>query len=736
MSARTDLVLVGGGHAHVQVLRRWVMQPPAGVRLTVVLDRPEAVYSGMVPGLVAGDYPHHELEIDVVPLARRAGARIILAAATAIDPVARRIAIEGRPAIPYELASLDVGSTIRGLDLPGVREHALATRPIGDFVRRLDHALRTTGRRDSGSIRVVVVGAGAAGLELAFTLRARLRALGRTPAIQVLSAGSFPGFAPRVARRILHEAARRGIAIRHHARVLAVGSESVQLAAGDVPADLVVWATGAAPLPLIAASPLPLDTGGFVRVRRTLQVIGHDDLFAAGDCAAVENALWVRKAGVYAVRAGPVLEANLRASLRAEPLRIFRPQRDFLSLLNLGERRAIAAKWGVAVSGKWIWRWKDRIDRRFMRRFQVLAPDGAPAVAFPRPTPMHRMPMACGGCAAKVGPTPLAQALARLEPPRPDPSVVLGPDCRDDAAAISWGTGPVLLATIDGFPAFTDDPWLVGRVAAVNAVNDVFAKGGYPTHALALVTVPDADPLRAEQTLYDVLSGVRAGLDPLGVTLLGGHSTIGHDLMVGLAVLGGLPTGANALEHRGACPGDAIILTKPLGTGIVLAADARSLATGRAVQATFAHMLQPNRDAARIAREVGAHACTDVSGFGLLGHLATILRASNVSAHLSLDQIPSLDGAPEMLEQGIRSTTHLQNHAIGLPLEIEFDGAGQGRIDLLMDPQTAGGLLITVPASEVDRGLRALHAVGDTRATVIGGVIAPGARGPHVLVTR
>jgi selenide,water dikinase len=364
-------VLVGGGHTHVQILRGWIMRPVDDVRLTVVLDRPEAVYSGMVPGFVAGDYQMHELELDVAALARRAGARVVLAPATWVDPQARRVHVEGREPIAWDVASLDVGAGVRGLDVPGVREHALATRPIRSLV---DHVGASVARAASAGVaRVAVVGAGAAGVELSCTLRARLKTLGARADITVLSeeADILTGYPRRVGRRMRAELARRGIAVRERARAVAVERDAVVLEAGRVPADLVVWATGAAPLPFLADAPLPHDPAGFIGVRPTLQVDGHDDLFAAGDCASISTAPWVRKAGVYAVREGPVLDANLRARLAGTPLRRYRPQRDFLSLLNLGERRALAAKWGLVAVGGWVWRWKDRIDRRFVERFQA-----------------------------------------------------------------------------------------------------------------------------------------------------------------------------------------------------------------------------------------------------------------------------------------------------------------------------------------------------------------------------
>ena len=375
-----DLVLVGGGHAHVQVLRALARRPVAGLRTTVVLDAPEAVYSGMVPGLVAGDYREAEVSIDVAALASRAAARVVLAPALRVDAAAGRLEVEGHPALAWDVASLDVGSSVRGLDLPGVREHALATRPIGAFARALDARLREACAAHGGArrLRVAVVGAGVAGLELAFCLEARLRGAGVGAELELV------GDAPELAtgqpagllRRARAEAARRGIALRLGARVAAVEAGRVILEGGaPLACDLVVWATGAAPPALVAASQLPRDAQGFVRVEDTLAVVGCAGLFAAGDCAALDAHAWVPRAGVHAVREGPVLDANLRAALAGRRLRRYRPQRDFLALVNLGSRRALGAKYGVAFAGAWVWRWKDAIDRRFVARFR--APRGA-----------------------------------------------------------------------------------------------------------------------------------------------------------------------------------------------------------------------------------------------------------------------------------------------------------------------------------------------------------------------
>ena len=722
-----DLVLVGAGHAHVQILRRWMMAPVDGVRLTLIVDRPDAVYSGMVPGFVAGAYQARELEIDAVPLARRAGARLVLSAASGLDPTARRVLVEGRPPIAYDVVSFDVGSSLRGLELPGVAEHALATRPIRRFVDAIDAFLPDPA--GGGAPTVTVVGGGAAGVELAFTLHARMRGRGALTLVTD-SDTVLPGASAALRRRAERALLERGVRVLPNARVEAVSAKGVSLEGGSVlPADRVVWATGAAPTPLLPDLGLPLTGKGFLRIRDTLQVVDHDDVFAAGDCAVLDAHAWVPRAGVYAVRQGPVLDANLRARLSATALGTYRPQRDFLSLLTLGEGRALGGKWGIAFEGRGVFRLKDWIDRRFMARFQVLAADGSDAVGFPTPESMGMEEMACGGCAAKVGAGGLARVLARLGPATADPAVRVGLGAPDDAAAFATRSGDVLLATVDGFRAFCDDPWLVGRVATQNAVSDVDATGGTARHALAWVTVPDGPG--AEETLYQVMAGVRQELDARRISLLGGHSTVGPELMVGLAVLGELPPEHAMLAKAGLKPGDRLILTKPLGTGVALAADMQGRLEGRFLRAVHAAMLRGNAAAAGIARAHGAHAMTDVSGFGLAVHLGEMLEASGVGAALAPDRVPVLPGVSDALRRGVRSTFHPQNLAAARRYFGAVDGETPA-VALLVDPQTSGGLLIGIDAGRAAALLEALEAAGDTDAREIGEVVSGTAEGPRL----
>jgi len=714
------------------------MDPPHNIRLLVIVDRALAVYSGMVPGQVAGDYQAHELEIDVVPLARRAGAGVILAAATDIDPVRHEISIEGRPPIRFDIASLDVGSTVRGLGTPGVREHALATRPIGRFVQSIDDEIERLGQLERPA-RIAIVGGGAAGTELAFTLDARLRAADITPEIRIVTSddGLLSSASKATQSALAREAKERGIEGVYGTRVVRVektgliteAREAGRGAEGELAADLVVWATGAAPIAFPAhegIARLATDNAGFLEIRDTLQTVGFDDVFAVGDCARLVNHRWVPRAGVYAVREGPILERNLRAHVQGKSLRDYSPQKDFLSLLNLGNGRALGSKWGRAFSGGLVYRLKDWIDRRFMERFQVLDESGLPHAAIANLGAMDggdEEEMMCGGCAAKLGAEPLAAALAALPPSPRDESVVLGLDARDDVAATRDASGQTTLHNIDVIRAFGDDPWLVGRVAASNALSDLHAKGGIPRHAQAIIGLPELPPSNAQEILFQTLAGLRSILDTQGVSLLGGHTTIGDALTVGLSVTGDGLAEADLLRQTGAQPGDVLLLTQPLGTGVVLAADMQGLARGAWIEAAHTAMQHTNEIGGQLAREGSVHAATDVTGFGFAGHLLTLLEGDDLVAEIERSALPLLPGAQTLWDTGLRSTAHPANRDA---FRRKVRAARESDESWLFDPQTAGGLLLAVPESQVDSLIARFENAGEAPITRIGRIAKSG----------
>jgi selenide,water dikinase len=351
------------------------------------------------------------------------------------------------------------------------------------------------------------------------------------------------------------------------------------------------------------------------------------------------------------------------------------------------------------MSGELVWRWKDWIDRRWMRMYTEM-----------RMTPDPAALMRCGGCGAKVGADVLAGALADL-PRIPNKDLVVGLEAPDDAAVLRVPSGHLLVQSVDHFRAFLDDPFLFGQVAAAHALSDLHAMGARPWTALAVAAVPFGPGAKMRADLSAMLLGATQVLGEDGCTLVGGHSGEADEAALGFAV-SGLAEPETLTRKSGLRPGDALILTKPIGTGIVLAGHMRGLTRASWLSATVASMRGTNAVAARVLREHGVTACTDVTGFGLAGHLAEMTRVSAVAATIFLDSVPVLPGALELAAQGIESTLAPENARAVPNLSTE------PRERVLIDPQTSGGLLGGVPPARAEACWRALIAAGMAAAII------------------
>ena len=714
---RTDLVLLGGGHSHVAVLKNFGMQPVPSVRLTLVTRDVHTPYSGMLPGYIAGHYNYDDCHIDLRPLARFAKARLIHAEVNSLDLDHNRLHFAERPPLRFDWLSINTGSHPPAVTVPGAAEYAVPVKPIDRFLNRWQSIIQRV-CESSGSYHLAVAGAGAGGVELLLACQYYLQGLLKQRGDQperlhwtLVSASSeiLSGHNPKVRAIFERVLAERGVKVLRGLAVAAVRPESIQLDDGQsLPADTVFWVTGAAAAPWLQESALDTSEQGFIRVNGSLQSVSHPHVFAVGDNAEVINHPRP-KSGVFAVRQGPPLAANLRRVLNGQPPKPFRLQRQFLSLISTGDRYAVASRGTWAAEGRWLWRWKDHIDRAFMARYSQL-PDMAGN------SPQNPTTMRCAGCGAKLSADVLTRALGKLATASESANIMLGLNAPDDAAVLSPPPGKLLLQSVDYFRALVDDPYLFGQIATQHALNDIFAMGAQPHSALAIATLPYAAAELQEDTLYQLLTGALAVLSPLQAVLIGGHSSEGAELAFGLTV-NGLAEPDQLLRKTGLRAGDHLILTKPLGTGILFAADMRRLAKGRWIGAAIDSMLQSNAAASRILQAHGVKACTDITGFGLLGHLLEMLRPADLSATLELAALPVLQGALELAEHGIESSLapanrnqedFIANRAV----------ADQSTYALLFDPQTAGGLLAGVPAEISCECLRQLREQGYTAALI------------------
>ena len=678
-----DLVLIGGGHTHALVLRKWGMNPLPGVRVTVINPGPTAPYSGMLPGFVAGHYTREELDIDLVKLARFAGARIINGYATGIDKDARAVHVDGRPPIAYDVAAVDVGITSAMPDLPGFTTHAIPAKPLGAFASRWDAF-----RAQADAPQIVIIGGGVAGAELAMAMAYALR--DKKPTVRLIERGKvLLALGYKARKKMLAALEANAIEIIETAEVTEIFAEGVVLRNGrTIRSDFTTGAAGAKPHDWIADIGLDLFEG-FIKVDANLQS-SDPAIFAVGDCAHLSHAPRP-KAGVYAVREAPVLFDNLRAALSGGSLRPYRPQSDYLKLISLGTKSALAEKFGTAREGPLLWKLKDSIDRKFMDQFDSLEPMAAPklprTVALGVKEALGDKPM-CGGCGAKVGRAALQHVLAD--------------HFGDDAAEVQPGQ----VMSTDHLRALTHDPVLMTRIAAVHALGDIWAMGAKPQAATASLILPRMSAALQERTMTEIMTTASEVFDKAGAKIIGGHSSLGDELTIGFTITGLTKT---PITLAGAKPGDKLILTKPIGSGTIMAAEMAGKAKGADVMACLDLMTQDQAQASAILGK--AHAMTDITGFGLAGHLRGICDASGVGVTLNLDAIPLMDGALALSAAGVRSTL-FEDNRIGAGT---IDGPV---IDLLFDPQTAGGLLAAVTPKSADAALKKLRDAGYTAAVI------------------
>ena len=737
-----DLVLVGGGHSHVTVIKRFGMKPVPGVRLTLVCRDVHTPYSGMLPGFIAGHYGYDDAHIDLVPLARFAGARFIHDEVTGIDLDRRVLRFRSRPDLAYDVLSINTGST-PSLDVPGAAEHVVPVKPINNFLSRWTGLVERVLALHRAP-RIGVVGAGAGGVELTlaaqFSLRKRLRSMGSDAEPEFHLFGGGPAVLPthnvRVQRKFERILAERGVSVHTSSEVSEVTESGLRLRGGGWrELDEVLWVTSASAPSWPRACGLDADEKGFIRVRPTLQTLARPEVFAAGDVAAVVGHPR-EKAGVFAVRQGPPLEDNLRRVLLGRQPQPFRPQSRFLSLVSTGDQYAVASRSFWALEGNWVWRWKDWIDRRFMDKYNKLPdmegePAGQPPAA--SATASESPAMRCAGCGSKVGSAVLERALSRIRPvERSD--VITGLDQPDDAAVVRVPSGKVLVQSVDFFRALVDDPYLFGKIAANHCLGDIFAMGAEAQTALAIAALPLASDDKTEEMLVQLLLGAQEIFSDAGAALVGGHTSEGEELALGFTVTG-LADQDGILRKQGLQTGDKLILTKPLGTGVLFAAEMRGKARGRWIAAALDSMTQPNRRAAEILKEHGAAACTDVTGFGLIGHLREMTGASGVEVELSLSAVPLLDGACESAKAGILSSLHPQNLRSEQGIREAAKQRGRTEYPLLFDPQTSGGLLAGIPPRSADDCLAELKQAGYSRAAIVGEVRGGSVHAANILLS-
>ncbi|MEM9817859.1 MAG: selenide, water dikinase SelD [Cyanobacteria bacterium P01_D01_bin.6] len=755
-----DLVLVGGGHTHAIVLRKLGMQPLSGVRLTLITNLVDTPYSGMLPCHISGLYDFDASHIDLRPLTRFANCQLMMDRAVAIDVDNQQVICAHHPPVAFDVLSIDTGSTPATVNVPGAQAFAIPAKPVPDLLKAWEQFLSEVKHSPPRPISLAVVGGGVGGVELTFNMQVRLWQLlddlGRSRddlTLHLFHRGDeIANGRNRSTRKRLHRRlVERGVKLHLQESVCAVeeiaSGRCLRCESGlTVTCDRVFWVTNASAPDWLQDSGLATDAQGFLLVKDTLQSVSQANIFAAGDVATMKH--HVRpKAGVFAVRQGPPLFHNLQAFLQGQPLKPFTPQKQYLNIIDTGDGRAIASRGPFTLESKIMRVWKDRIDRKFMGLFNDFpAMEQAPPIPAAGAIAKGSGPtMYCAGCGSKVGSEVLSRALARLEQQAsglgclsllPDQGsgetgtgsgeVLIGLSSPDDAAVVRVPPGKLMVHTVDFFNSLVTDPFVFGQIVVKHCLNDLYAMGANPQTVLAIATLPHATPDKQTETLFHLLAGVQKALITTPTQLVGGHTTEGAELALGLACNGFVEASA-ILQKGGMQPGNALILTQPLGTGTLFAADMQQQAKGRWIENAIAHMIQPSERAMQCLRQHGVTACTDVTGFGLLGHLVEMVKASQVSIELNLQDLPLLAGAMETLHMGLVSSLQSQNLQAAQALRHASSYTSRPDYPILFDPQTAGGLLAAVPSDRAADCVTQLRQQGYRAATHIGTVQPLGA---------
>ncbi len=705
-----QIVLAGGGHSHALLLRRWAMQPSLrpSCEITLVTRKSTTLYSGMIPGLISGIYSKDQLEIDLRRLTLLSRVGLIVAEIIGIDLKNKKLLLENRPSISFQVLSLDVGSETYFPEQVVLNRKEVEVVPI----KPLEFSLAWIKAQDSkallnSSAPFTIVGGGFSGVEVSLALRNR-----------------WPS-----RKLFLHAKSSRLSALFR--RVLSAAS--VEIFASDSPIKSpALLCTGAKGPAWLIRSGLPVDGSGRILTTNTLQVVGNPFFFAVGDCAVIESSPRP-PSGVWAVRVAEPLANNLERLVRNIPLKQWQPQSTALQLVGFQDKSNKTslgfASWSVFLIGPhpFLWKLKQKIDLRFMARFNDL-------VEMVNSSSRKDEVMACRGCGAKLPGSLLKLSLneAGLSGIEQEP--------KDAVEITSIGQGERFLQSVDGFPALVSDPWLNGRLCALHASSDIWACGAEVLSAQAVITLPLVEAKLQKELLTQTLSGIQSALKPQGAKLIGGHTLEARELssvpnglgvQVSLSVNGKLSNGEREWGKGPLHSGDVLLISRSIGTGVLFAAAMKGNACRNDIDKALEQISISQYETFKTLKVLQErsnelspiHACTDVTGFGLLGHLGEMIQVTNqinkglkntsslVRVQIDIEKVPSMEGSILMFEKGFYSTLAPANKAslrlleangnneplIQLNLgEIDYGSVSyKALIELLVDPQTCGPLLIS-----------------------------------------
>ena len=676
---------------------------PAGM-ITLVNQSSTTVYSGMFPGVVAGKYKFDEILIDLRNLCLKAGVSFVMAEIDGIDLKKKKLCLVGRPAIEYSLLSLNVGTKTNLISKSLRKGYSDLSIPIKPFSESLEFIINQDIYKDDPYANpFVIIGAGFAGIEMAFSLRKR-----------------WP-------KRSICLKVKKGRKLKDKL-LKTIKDSNIEILEKE-PSNLypTLICAGNKSFEWIKNSALPLDHDGRVLTNKNLQVLNYPELFAVGDCGVIKGNTRP-SSGVWAVRSARPLAKNLEIISKGRGLKLYdwTPQKKAIQILYVnsikkGSKAFLA--WGGILIGPsgFISRFKELIDENFISRFSMS--NDKDSEMFP-----DKEMLKCRGCAAKLASTPLNSALKEL-----DINLSLTEDALHIGELIS---GKKLIQSVDGFPALISDPWLNGRFLAFHSCSDIWACGGSVISAQSIVNLPSLSNDVQQELLFQVLEGIKSVLTIQGAKLIGGHTLESRkmaeepsslDIEGSLTVNGIIEDKAHFWSKGGMKKGDQLLISRPLGTGVIFSAFMNGHVRPFVIDAVLKEMNKSQHEIVKYVHQLESenlyksivNASTDITGFGLLGHLSEMLKCTNsnqismnlepVRIILEIDKIPFYDGVLELFDKGFESTLSPSNEIFlkningdkNLRLELTCNDSllseksKNNILKLLIDPQTCGPLVLS-----------------------------------------
>lgn len=701
------IVLVGSGHANIQVIKAWSMRSYAErSQLVLVADQFFAPYSGMLPGWLAGYYSESETYFDLWKICQRAGAVFYEDRCEMVDAPNQRVKLAGRGWLSYDKAAINVG--IRPhfkfqVDTASLA-NVLPLKPIGALFGQWNELVQEI-QRTRSKLKVAVIGGGASGCETAVAAVLRAQLLERDLEVHLFhsSATLLSEHNPSAGLRMRRALSQ--LQVQVHAGTNVERIEGSSIFAGSKtfgPFAKIIVATQASAPAWFVQSGLPLNESHFLSVDASLKVKGAKNLFGAGDCIDF-NGESLPKSGVYAVRQGPILIHNLLEARDESEYKTFHPQARTLALMTSGPRQAIATYGRWSSEGSWAWLWKDAIDRKFMHRFGFS--DVMPMMKdVPTKMPSTEVVNTCGGCGSKA-PWDLVQKILKE-------MGVSGPV--EDCTPVPKHQGE-LYSSCDAFRSFIPDLYLFTKIACYHALNDLLVSRIKPLQLSVAVTLQSKPISVQENDLRMIFSALAEVVEEFSLHWGKSHTAEGSESALSVHLIGEGRSGG--LSKRGAVVGDKLILTRPLGSGVLLQSLMKGALAGSVVHSLLRQLSQSPRIGSEMLADPAVHAATDVTGFGLIGHL-TEMCGGDQSAQILAESVPVYESFRQELEKGHRPAL-LDGNARTFAKDVEVSGALE-KFPQFYDPQTHGGWLLAVDKEQVGRLLAQLREVGLSHSVVMG----------------